>query len=208
MAGEETQEFLRRISDLSQESKGHRLRAKKFREERDTAVRERDQVKQQLAAVTTERNDFKQRLDAAPSELATENERLKGEIRTRDHRTVFNKVAAEMNIRPEALNDLWNLSGYKAETDQPDEGRIKTMIGAAVTERSYLVVEPADAGTGTQPAKPAPQNGPGGQRGAPSQDAGGMTVRTSQMRSAVWMEKNQAKVAEMAEKGLLTIVED
>lgn len=92
---------------------------------------------------------------------------LEAELATIKHRGRFDSVARDAGARPEALNDLYALSGYQPEGD-PDESKIKAAIEGQRTGRPYLFgsVEDTSAG-GSRPAQPGPGSGRGAGTSAP-----------------------------------------
>jgi hypothetical protein len=81
---------------------------------------------------------------------------LEQQIREIGHRKVFDSVALkpEIGARPEALDDLWSLSGYKAEGD-PDPDVIGALLSEQKGKRSYLF-----GGATSSQEKPPPKPGP------------------------------------------------
>jgi hypothetical protein len=136
--------------------------------------------------------EYKTRLDTVEKELADLRARpvdktavqLQAELRELKHRQVFDKVATDLKARPEALDDLWKLSGYTPEADAVDEAALKTLIAEQARTRGYLF-----DGTATPPAEgkaPAPartEPGPGNSRGGLVHDAGTVKLSRSFMKS-------------------------
>lgn len=137
-----------------------------------------DRLKTSLAAITGERDTIKAERDklitenqalqvkADTSVAAKRVQELEGEIRQRDHRKAFDKVAKARGASEQALDDLWTLSGYKAEAPEADETAIGTLLDAQKTARPYLF---APNGTTTPPPPPGtpppPKPGPGSGQG-------------------------------------------
>ena len=139
-----------------------------------------------------------------PEEIA----KLRQSIRDTGHRAKFNELATAAGAKPKALDDLWEKSGYKADTDTPDEKAMSKLIEAQREQRDYLF-----DGDGTEPAekigfidgppepgiehivKPAAGRGQGGtQRATGSQTQ----ITDAQLRDPVWCRANQAKIAKVA----------
>lgn len=92
---------------------------------------------------------------------------LEAELATLKHRGRFDTVARDAGARPEALDDLYKLSGYQAE-GEPDDGKIKAAIDAQKTGRAYLFGSVEDASAGVErPAQPGPGSGRGAGTSAP-----------------------------------------
>lgn len=120
-----------------------------------------------IGALTGERDGLQAKLTAAPSELQQELDRLKGEIRTRDHRDKFNSLAKDQ-IRPEALDAAWKLAGWKADADEINEAEMGKSIGTLVETNPFLKADPAGSQAGAGGAKTVTQPmpaGPGTTRG-------------------------------------------
>ena len=205
-----TESLIQQIGRLNAEAAQRRQKARALRGERDTLARERDELRAQLEALAAERDGFRQRLEAEPSALEQENQRLRSELRIRDHKEVFQRMATRASVRPEAVEDLWRLSGYQPEADRPDEAQLQGLVESAREGRPYLFQPPpADAGKSDRPA-PAPTRppGPGLSRGVPDPTSGGLVVRQSQLRDPQWMRFHQPLIAEASQKGQLTILPD
>ena len=200
--------LVQHIGRLNAESARRRVKARAIKQERDDALAQRDAIRAQFEEVSRERDLFRQKLEAEPNDFVQEIDRLKGELRLRDHRDLFKKVAAGAEARPEAIEDLWRLSGYVPQSDDVDENRIKELVEEAKSTKPYLFQSrPADAGKNEgQPAARPP--GPGLSRGVPDSTSGGMAVRKAQLRDPNWMRFNQAAIAEASKKGSLTILPD
>jgi|SRR5271166_6948652 len=113
---------------------------------------QRKKWKDAAARLTTERDEIKKELDelkAKPTDPTAVQ--LRAELRELKHRQVFDRLARESKARPEALDDLWKLSGYTAETDLADEVKLKEMIESQAKTRAYLF------DSGTEPVNPGAQ---------------------------------------------------
>lgn len=208
-----TESLVEQIGRLNAESAKRRVKAREFKNERDEIRLERDELKKQVDELARERDLYRQKLESDPEELRRDVERLRSELRDRDHKDTFQKVATKAGVRPEAIDDLWRLSGYKAETDEPNVEQMTELVESAKSARSYLFQQPADAGKGDDArrqgeAHPVRAPGPGMSRGVPDPSAGGITVRRGQLRDPNWMRVHQGAVAEASKKGLLTILPD
>jgi hypothetical protein len=205
-------DYLKRISELSAEAKGHRVAHKRTKGELADVQAKLDKALKDLQTVTGERDGLKTRLDAAPGELQTTIDQLRGQIRDRDHKDAWKGLYGdkELGLNPDIpVETVMRELKYEAKGDQPDVQAIKALVTGARDSHKWLFgqVPPPDGGTTNPAAPPAlPPAGPGNGRGSLSTDSGGLTVKTSQLRDAVWMYENQSKLAEAQEKGQLTIV--
>jgi hypothetical protein len=80
---------------------------------------------------------------------------LTGQLRELKHRTAFEKLA-KGKVRDEAVDDLYQLSGYKPEADDPDEAALGQLLTDQLAKRP-LFAAPAP----TEPAAPAAPARPG-----------------------------------------------
>jgi len=170
----------KRIDELTGENATIRAEAKNRRLKGKTLQEEVDGLKAQVTTLTTERDNLKTVATAQPSELQAEVDSLRAKLRDRDHRDKFKELAKAQGVTdPKAQDDLWSLSGYKAETDQIDETKITAAITSSLAGRDWLKAAPAPdgangsaAGAATQTAQAAAQAtrpaGPGVTRGAGS----------------------------------------
>lgn len=159
-------------------------------------------LEEQLAASLKENEKISKKLETLPGELQAENDRLKGEIRTRDHKGKFNEVAKELKVRPEAIDDLFNLSGYKAEGDEVNVDAIKEAIAKSLEARPYLI-------DGTESQQPAPARpGPGAGKGPRPTDHTGFTQTYSQAADPEFQMSHRAEIQAAAMRGELKTVPD
>jgi hypothetical protein len=210
----------KRITDLEKKNTNLQVALREARKETSTAkldrdgfLKERDDLQKSMGTLTTERDDAKKRLESAPSELQAEIDRLKGEIRTRDHRKVFDKVAKEAGVLDKAVDDLWTLSGYKAEGDAPDEKSIGELMKGAKDARPHLFAAPeaagsttADASASSQAEKPLTEGLSAG-RGARDTASSRLTVRRQDVGDPNWMRANQNRMDEAQANGTLVYVD-
>ena len=173
-----------RISELEElaakwkrNAKESQAKAMKFREENERFAAA-------LEEVAKERDQYKQAIEAEPHELQAQVDEYKGKLRDRDHRDKFRELGRKAGVTADkALDDLYQLSGYKPEADEIDEAKITTAITSALQGRDWLksaagAAAPAagaangrPAGAGSQPAGAGGANlqpGPGASRGGAS----------------------------------------
>jgi len=125
-----------------------------------------------LTELETERDGWKTKYEAAPSEHLAELNRLKDDVRVGKHRSKLESIAKDI-INPDALKDIWELSQYRAEGDEPDEAAITQLLTGLVESRRYLAKPAAIEADASQPAPGgapkqaavAPRRGPGLERG-------------------------------------------
>ena len=115
------------------------------------------------------------------------------------HRSKFNDAAKAAGADERALDDIWEKSGYKAEGDTPDEGKIKAAIESVKTNKPFFFK--ADGQQATEQPQIVP--GPGrGQGGTAPNDAGPLGITQAQLRDPNWCRQNQAAIQKAAQKAL------
>lgn len=191
-------------AQLRSESKDRRLKTKKLREEQEA-------LQQTVKQLEGERDEWRQKYESSPSELGTRHDELLGKYRTLLHRTAFEQKAAVHKVRPEAVEALWKLSDYQADSDEVDEARMEQVFAEARQAHKYLFQPDEDATPAPNPApapvtKPALVGAVGNGRGG-SLDPNRFLVRKSDTQNADWMMKNQARMAEAAANGSLVLAD-
>ena len=144
-----------------------------LRAEVRTLTGERDTLRTELEAARRENAELKVKADTSAS--AKRVQELEGQLRDAAHRKVFDRIAGDKGVKDaRALGDLYQLSGYKAEGEAPDEAAIGALIDAQKAERGYLFGDatatptPTPSGIGTGIVKPGPASGSGGRTETPS----------------------------------------
>lgn len=169
----------------------------KFRGAVKALTTERDAAKAEIVALK------QQVIDAAKTGGAEEIAALKATIRDNAHRGKFDELAKAAGVKPKALQDLWERSGYKAEGDVPDEAKIKVAIETQRTDRDYLFEPAAAQGEGADEGNPdtppEPKPGPGRGQGGTQRSTGTQFQATdAQLRDPAWCFANADKLAAMS----------
>ena len=125
---------------------------------------------------------------------------MKGEIRQRDHRAVFDKLAKERDAYDDTLELIYQRSGYRPEADVPDEASIAAMLDAMRTR-------PGDARLFGGPGQPGQGPPPGSGQGRREVVPGKWRVTTDQMRDGAWCMQNAARLRAARKDGTLEIIE-
>jgi len=160
----------------------------KFKNAARILTTERDAARTELAKLQAENAELKAKADT--SVTAKRVTELEAQIRTGNHRAAFARAAAAKGVAPEAVDDLWNLSGYKAEKDTVDEAALAALIDEQKAKRAYLFApKPTDgqAGNLTEALRPGPASGQGGNQ---SSGNGKLQVSKAQLRDPMWMQAN------------------
>jgi hypothetical protein len=162
-------------------------------EQRTLAIRERDEAR---AAVEQAKRD----LD--PSSYKAEVERLKGELRDRSHRATFDRLAIERGADPETVDAIYQLSGYHAQADAPDEAAMGKMLDgmrdAPGPGRLF-----GTAGAGRSVSAPPPGAGQGSRAQAPAR----YTVTTDQLKDGAWCMEHAAEMRAARNNGTFEIID-
>lgn len=179
-------------------------KVRKFKEQLAQVTAKNEEQAKLLEQILNENEQLKIRADTSAS--AKEVERLTSELRNRDHRKVFDRLATDLKARPEALDDLWKLSGYTPEADTVDEQALKALISKQTKTRAYLF-----DGTHTSSTDPAgkpvsgkTEPGPGNSRGGLVRDSGKFLVRRrgpDSVRDPAWMQMNQKAYSDAIKAG-------
>jgi hypothetical protein len=171
------------IKRLEQDLDKWKDETKRRRVDYRTLREETEGLKAQLAQVAAERDEYKTAFESEPHELQAQVDEYRGKLRDRDHRDKFRELGKAAGVtESKALDDLYQLSGYKPEKDEIDEKTIQAAIDATLQGRDWLKSpvaaagsangKPAGAGTvpGQGSGQPAPplQPGPGASRGGAS----------------------------------------
>jgi hypothetical protein len=202
------------IARLNGELAKVRAEAKDNRLKKNRASTELEAAKAALAGLEKDRDGWKTKAEAAPSDLQAKVDELTGKLRGVNHRAAFDKLAKAANVRPEAVQDLYDLTKYAPDADEVDEAKITTLIGEAVQSRPYLLgEEKAPDGASTQPG--AATNGavrlgnqappPGSALGTQDTASGRFVVRERDLKDAGWMFQNQSRIAEARRAGTLVM---
>lgn len=122
---------------------------------------ERDALKAEAERLRAENVELQGKADTSAS--AKRVQELEAKLRQIDHRKVFDRLAAAKGARPDGLEDLYALSGYRAEGDAADEAAIGALIDEQKGKRGYLFgkAEEAPAEGTPPPARKALGSGQG-----------------------------------------------
>lgn len=148
-----------------------------------------------LAARDKELGEARASLDQ--NALLKENRALKEQVRTDRHRVAFFDRATAKGIRPNARDDAWEKSGYKAEGDEPNVEAMDAALDALKASRDYLFAPAQPEGDASQP-----NPGPGRGQGRSAGGNGKTRVTREQLADYDFTSRN----AEMLRKGEFEIV--
>jgi hypothetical protein len=154
---------------------------------RDAAIKARDEAADAAARATRE--------DVEPARA--EVQRLRGELKERDHRAAWERIMAERGVPPDARDLVYRNSGYRAEADAPDDAAITARLDAMAAEPgvSRLLAE-------APPPAPPPGSGQGRWDGG----AGKFRVTTDQLRDGAWCMANADRLRKARQDGTFELV--
>jgi chromosome segregation ATPase len=92
-----------------------------------TLASERDEYRESLKTVASERDTLQSQV-AAPDAQAARIAELEASIRDRNHFDKFAELAKGARAKDAALKHLWQVSGYTAEVDEPDEQALGKLV--------------------------------------------------------------------------------
>lgn len=164
-------------------------------------VRDNRALQAQVEAANQERDAANTRavqaqkdFDASP--LKGKVDELSRKLKEQGHRKVFDRLALKRGADEDALDILWEKSGYKVEGDVPDEAAVGELLdglkGKPGISRLFGPVEPA-AGRG--------------QGGRDEAGSNKYRVTSAQMRDPDFSFNNQAAIVQAQQEGRLEIVD-
>ena len=173
-------------------------KARGLSEQLKAATTNLDAAQKRNAELERQVTELGQRADTSAASKRVEE--LTAELRGLKHRQVFDRLAGKLDALPDALEDLWQLSGYKPEADAADEAGLEKLIGDVKAKKAYLFkpasgAEGAPPADGSPPAEP-PNPGPAGGKGAPPAAPGKFAVKPSDVRSPQWWAANSKNYLE------------
>jgi hypothetical protein len=164
----------------------------KFKAAARALTSERDSLREENARIKAENEDLKKKADTSASSKRVAE--LEQQLRERDHRAAFDRVAKARGVREEALSDAWQLSGYRAE-GEPDDDAIGALIDEQRAARGYLFAEPDKAAETKPPVKPGVGSGQGAKPAGAPQVLGQDDPRMSDVR---WQMMNFDRISSAA----------
>jgi FtsZ-binding cell division protein ZapB len=196
------EELMTENASLKAEAKDRRISGKKLKSEVEKLTKE-------CETLAGERDTYKTKAEAKPGELSAKIQELEGFIRTGKHKSEFVEAVKRGGLEgasKQEIDDLWTLSGYKPEGDEPDPAKLDALIASQKESRPHLFrkVETADPLAGGQPPKPKLtlpiDNSRGGGSGGGPQ---AFKVSSAQIQDLGWMQKNAAAIKTAKENGTL-----
>jgi hypothetical protein len=158
------------------------------------------ELAKKLEEAERQNKDLASRADG--NEAAKQRDEAQAQLRTYKHRASFNDLAkAAGATTPSQIEDLWQLSQYKAETEEPDPKVIEAVIKQQKTDRPHLFGQAqAQTTTQTQQTRPAPGSGRG-ETGA----NGVFEITRAQANDPLFMKANATRIKEASQEGRFQI---
>lgn len=209
MSNGENEFLLKRISELERALVEANGEAKKRR------LKHRDESKE-LEALRAEKETWTRERDAlksSPTEWQAKYEAIEKELRTRNHRDVWQKTIGDQLNEKVTLEKVWAEIQYQAGENIPSESEIKSQVKAARDVAPYLFRQPSESGmpapAGAQPQSKATSHVPfDASRGDRDTGQPRFTVRKSDMQNVSFMMSNSKKIAEASRNGTLDVLPD
>ncbi len=172
----------KQIRELSAERDSLLGDLKDVRHEARDRRHEAKSLAEQVAALTTERDEFKTRAETTSTQWQTKIDALTGTIRGLKHERTFATVAHKLNVRDQTkFADLVKLAGYQPEGDEPDEAKITTAFQEALKGRPWLAeqaaAEAAKTASGEASGTTTAKAGAGSDRGQSLNEASSRPAR-------------------------------
>jgi hypothetical protein len=162
------------------------------------ATRERaEQAERDRDAANTKAVKAQQDFDANP--LKARVDELNQKLRDTAHKATFARLARSKGVADDAIDLVYQHSGYRAEQDEPDEAAIGSLIDGLKDRPgvSRLFGEPGPNGN------PGPAKGQGGRSGEGSK----FRVTAAQLRDPNWCLQNQERRLQAIKDGTYEVVE-
>ncbi|MBV8228347.1 MAG: hypothetical protein JO329_00050 [Planctomycetaceae bacterium] len=210
------------VAALKAEAKGHRLKARRRREEQADLARQLEGARGELRRLAAERDDLTARLDADPGEWRERYEAAARDLRGLKHAAHWAQVIGGDLAEKVPVAKVWEQVGYQPGDELPDPDQIRQWATAARDAAPYLfrprgAGEPPagpDAGLGGPQPPDAPPTPPtqyqvgvfdGGGRGRRDVGTDRLVVTRSQMQDPGFMLRHTRALAAASAAGTLTI---
>jgi hypothetical protein len=180
------------VATVSSEVIKLRVQREKFRTVIAALTSERDTYKAESERLKQQNDDLQKRTDS--SALSKRVASLEQEIRTRDHKAVFESQATAKGVRSDAHAALWKHVDYKADGD-PDEENIGAIIDNAKETAPFFFGEAKEPPAAK---KPGPAKGKG--TGSPSDESqfGMLDENDPRWSDVKWQYENFDKISAAA----------
>ncbi len=143
--------------------------------------------------------------------IRAENVKLKQDARNRSHGDIFKRLAKDAGADERGLDDLYSLSGWKAEKDEADEDAIKKLVEDIKAKKPLYFPETEDGLplTDRQSAdeKPVKRVAGGDRGGSHDKTKSGIRLTASNLADPTFMlnPKNKELILSAAKEGRIRL---
>lgn len=204
-----------RVSELTSQNAQLNAALKQERGQRKALRTDLEQLQGQVTTLTTERDGWKQKAEAAPGEQSQRVADLEGQLRQRDHRDGFREAALAAGVKPEAVGDLYQLLELKPGDAPPKPEDFAEPLKTARAARGWAFGDtPAADGSHSATAANGTANGngtqgavkvaatdppPGAGRSASDTSSARVQYRLGDVAKPGWMQANPTLAKAIAE---------
>lgn len=183
--------------------------------------RENRALKEQLAAITSERDEFAEAIDELREErdtLKAGADELQGKLRGHSYKAKFAELAKAAGVDPDFADDLFELAKLDTSADEPDAKAIGSRLEELkqAKPRYFLKAEAEEEGGKQGEQQPAAKDGlrlgnlpegtsTGGRQAPPGNRGSALVVKRSQLSDPNWAIQNSAAVQAAYLAGDLTV---
>ncbi len=177
----------------------------KFRAAVETLTEERDGLKKDRDRLTKENATL---IESTSAKRIAELEQV---IRNRSHGDIFKRLAKDAGADERGLDDLYSLSGWKAEKDEADEDAIKKLVEDIKAKKPLYFPETEDGLplTDRQSAdeKPVKRVAGGDRGGSHDKTKSGIRLTASNLADPTFMlnPKNKELILSAAKEGRIRL---
>jgi hypothetical protein len=205
--------LLAQLSRANGESAQRRVQIKELKAQLAKLQSDLEAERAGKGTLQAELDQLKTRANAAPAELQAELDKLRGDLRYRDHKDAIASLYGDAELglnKAVPVEKLMKILDYEAAEANPDLAALKLRIQGIRETDPYLFMSPGtgNAADGSaNPQKPAElPPGANASRGASDGNASGnFTVTRAQMRDPEFMRRNQAAIAKAGAEGRFVI---
>lgn len=173
-------------------------RARSHKEAANRSEAEVTRLTAELATANTKLVEANRAADADANRARAA--KLEGQLREIKHKQAFAKAARDLGADPDLVDDLYAVSGYKPEGDEPDPEAVGVFVTGLKESKpkGYWLQE----GTGDAPPPPLVRPSPSAGRGGPPPPVAG-AVTEENLHDPIWVFENFNSVHKAHKEGRL-----
>jgi hypothetical protein len=118
------------------------------------------------ARLRKEVEDLKTKLAESVDSVKAENKELKQQLRMGAHRDAFRRLASAAKVKQEGIDDLFALSGWKADKDEIDEAAMGKLLDELRGKKALFFESQGDGDTAEEVPTSATKRVPAPDRGS------------------------------------------